>query len=84
MLKYAETVSKLCGNGSNMRKYGEIKAAHSTSNYAKHSNIHIFQLENNSKYICKVGEYLVCPVDWDVYWAEPGIEKARFYSPKTK
>ena len=82
MRKYAETASKICGNGSNMRKYGEmvqicgnmwkwlkyaeiwgncsnmqkyaeIKAARSTSNGAKHANIHIFQLKNHSKYICK-------------------------------
>ena len=40
-----------------MRKYAEIKAAHSTSNDAKHSNIHLFQLENHAKYICKICEY---------------------------
>ena len=54
--KYAE-MAQICGNGSNMRKYAEIKAAHSTSNYTKHANIHIFQLENHSKYICKIWEY---------------------------
>ncbi len=66
--KYAETASKyaemeqIYGNMRKWFKYAEIcgiKAARSTSNYAKHANIQIFQLENHSKYISKICEYPV-------------------------